>query len=82
MGSLARSTPISPRGEVYPTALDTDGALREAFAISWTPTYLLIGPDLTIRAFRTDLSVGGQRAVRMALDEARAIRQEFETDRP
>lgn len=73
---------FAARGEVYPTAIDTDGTLREAFAVSWTPTYLLIGPDLTIRAFRTDLSVGGKRAVRMALDEARAIRQEFETDRP
>ncbi|MBU6318323.1 MAG: TlpA family protein disulfide reductase [Alphaproteobacteria bacterium] len=71
---------FAARGRSYPTAVDTDGAIRDALAITWTPTYLLVGPDLTIRAFRTDLSVGGESAAQDALAEARSIRQGYETD--
>lgn len=69
---------FAARGESYPTVIDADGALREEFAISWTPTYLLIGPDLTIRAFRTDLSIGDESAVAKTIDEARAILGRFD----
>lgn len=44
-------------GYSYPVIVDEDAALRETLRIAWTPTYLLVSPDRTIRAFRTDLSV-------------------------
>jgi len=40
----------------YPVALDLEAEIRKKFAVEWTPTYLLIGPDLTIEFFRSDLS--------------------------
>lgn len=61
-------------GGGYPTILDKDASLREAFQIVWTPTYLLVGPDLTVEAFRTDLSVGDAAGLASVIDRARAIR--------
>jgi thiol-disulfide isomerase/thioredoxin len=63
-------------GGGWPTIVDTDASLREALKIRWTPTYLLVGPDLTVRAFRTDISVGGEGNASRVLDQARAIRKE------
>lgn len=65
---------FAKEGGGFPTIVDADGALREALEIAWTPTYLLVGPDLTIHAFRTDLSVGDDANVATALAEAKAIR--------
>ena len=62
------------QGGGYPTIVDTDASLREALAIVWTPTYLLVGPDLTIHAFRTDLSVGADAGVSRVIAQAKAIR--------
>lgn len=70
-GSL--ETYFANEGGAIPTVIDTDAGLREAFRIVWTPTYLLVGPDLTIRAFRTDLSVGGEGNVKTALGEVKGI---------
>jgi len=60
-------------GGGYPTVIDTDAGLREELAIAWTPTYLLVDPDLVIRAFRTDLSPGGGGGADRALAEALAL---------
>lgn len=62
------------QGGGYPTIVDKDASLREAFKIVWTPTYLLVDPNLTIRAFRTDLSVGGEEGLQKVLQQARDIR--------
>ncbi|MEL7128955.1 MAG: TlpA disulfide reductase family protein [Pseudomonadota bacterium] len=51
------------RGVSFATALDETADLRASLQIDWTPTYLLIGPDLTVKGFRTDLSKGGETAV-------------------
>ncbi len=51
-------------GYSYPTLVDTDASVRGALRIDWTPTYLLVGPDLRIHAFRTDLSVAGNEPVK------------------
>ncbi len=61
-------------GGGYPTIVDADASLREALKIVWTPTYLLVGPDLIVRAFRTDLSVGDEAGLDKVLDEATEIR--------
>ncbi len=44
------------KGYSFTTVVDTDASIREALNIRWTPTYLLIAPDLSIQAFRTGLS--------------------------
>lgn len=59
------------QGGGYPTILDTDASLREALNIVWTPSYLLIGPDLNVHAFRTDLSVGGEGNPSRVIEEAK-----------
>lgn len=43
-------------GYRFPTVVDSDASIRDALAIRWTPTYLLIGPDLSVQDFRTGLS--------------------------
>lgn len=61
-------------GGGYSTIVDTDASLREAFKIVWTPSYLLIGPDLTIHAFRTDLSVGSAEGLDKVIAQAKEIK--------
>lgn len=60
-------------GGGYPTVVDVDAGLREAFKIVWTPSYLLVGPDLRIRAFRTDLSVGTEAGLDKVIQQAKDI---------
>ncbi len=36
----------------------------EALRIRWTPTYLVIAPDLTVQGFRTGLADAGELAVK------------------
>lgn len=61
-------------GGGYKTIVDPDASLREAFKIVWTPSYLLIGPDLTIQAFRTDLSVGSAEGLDKVIAQAKEIK--------
>lgn len=65
---------FAAEGGGYPTIIDTDASLREALKIVWTPTYLLVGPDLTVQAFRTDLSVGDEAGLSDVIEQARAVR--------
>ena len=44
------------KGYSFPTVIDTDASLRSDLNIRWTPTYLLIAPDLTVQGFRTGLA--------------------------
>lgn len=60
-------------GGGYKTIVDADASLREAFKIVWTPSYLLIGPDLTVQAFRTDLSVGSSEGLDKVIAQAKEI---------
>lgn len=60
-------------GLSWPTALDEESILRNWQQIRWTPTYLLIGPDMTIEAFRTDLSVAGEGAVQDFIADVSAM---------
>lgn len=60
-------------GGGYPTIIDADASLREALELIWTPTYLLIGPDLGVHAFRTDLSVGDSENPARVLEGAKVF---------
>lgn len=52
------------KGWSYPTLVDEDASIRELLRIRWTPTYLVIAPDLTVQGFRTNLSDAGDMAVK------------------
>jgi len=60
-------------GLSWPTVLDEDSTLRSSQKIRWTPTYLVIGPDMTVAAYRTDLSVAGEGAAERFIDEVEAL---------
>ncbi|MFN4023713.1 MAG: TlpA family protein disulfide reductase [Hyphomonas sp.] len=62
-------------GFTLPTVLDTDGSLREALKISWTPTYLLVSPDRVVRGFRSDLSVDDDQPVKTFLQDVAEVRK-------
>jgi thiol-disulfide isomerase/thioredoxin len=47
---------FSDKGYSYPTVVDTDASLRDILKIRWTPTYILVAPDLSVQAFRTGLA--------------------------
>ena len=65
------------KGLFFDTAIDADASAREAFQIAWTPTYLLVAPDLTAFAFRTDLSVSGDDGVKDTVRQISRLRGEW-----
>ncbi|MEM9668581.1 MAG: TlpA disulfide reductase family protein [Pseudomonadota bacterium] len=62
------------RGVSFPAVLDETAELRAALKIEWTPTYLLVGPDLTVHGYRTDFSKGGDSAVETFLEDTQKLR--------
>ena len=44
------------KGYDFPTVVDDDASIRTKLKIRWTPTYLVIAPDLTVQGFRTGLA--------------------------
>ncbi len=62
------------QGAPWPTVLDADGAVRQAFGISWIPSYVLVGPDLTVRGFRTDLSLTPDNGIKDVIRGVAEIR--------
>ncbi len=59
-----------------PTALDPDRAVFKAWGVSWTPTYLVVGPDRVIRDFRTDFSVlPGDQGIKQYLRDISALKK-------
>ena len=61
------------RGLSWPTALDEESILRNWQKIRWTPTYLLIGPDMTIHAYRTDIYSVGEGGLERFIAEVEGI---------
>ena len=47
---------FTEKDHAFPTLLDTDASLREALKIAWTPSYLLVSPDGTVKGYRSSLS--------------------------
>lgn len=52
------------KGWSFPTVVDDDASIRGLLRIRWTPTYLVIAPDLTVQGFRTGLADAGDMAVK------------------
>lgn len=58
----------------WPVALDETSVVRDELQIQWTPSYLVIGPDLTVEGFRTDFSVGGDDEMEAFLSDLQALK--------
>lgn len=64
------------QGFSLPTALDPDRAVFKAWGVTWTPTYLVVGPDRVIRDFRTDFSVlPGDQGIKQYLRDIAALKK-------
>ncbi|MFN3212333.1 MAG: TlpA family protein disulfide reductase [Henriciella sp.] len=65
------------KGWSFPTVIDEDAAIRELLRIRWTPTYLVIAPDLTVQGFRTGLADAGDMAVKDFVQDIAETRRDW-----
>ena len=69
------------KGYTYPTLIDEDASIRETLKIAWTPSYLLIAPDLTVQGFRSGLSAAdSQDPVADLLADIDEVRANWDPD--
>ncbi|MCR9078653.1 MAG: TlpA family protein disulfide reductase [Hyphomonadaceae bacterium] len=68
------------KGWEFLTVVDEDASIREALKIRWTPTYLLVAPDLTVQGFRTGLADAGDDAVKTFVQDIALTRADWDTD--
>lgn len=66
-------------GYSYPTLMDEDASLRDTLKIRWTPTYLVIAPDLSVQGFRTSLADAGDGSVDAFLQNIALTRSIWES---
>lgn len=76
-GYTSVSAWFEEKGWAFPTLIDTDASIREVLKIRWTPTYLLIAPDLTVQGFRTGLYDTGESAVQDFVEDIAASRRDW-----
>lgn len=67
------------KGWSYPTLIDADASIREQLRIRWTPTYLVVAPDLTVQGFRTSLADAGDLAVKDFLQDVAETRRAWDS---
>ena len=65
------------KGWSFPTVVDEDASIRDLLRIRWTPTYLVIAPDLTVQGFRTGLADAGDMAVKDFVRDVATTRREW-----
>lgn len=65
------------KGWSFPTLIDADASIREALRIRWTPTYLVVAPDLTVQGFRTGLYKTSDNAVEDFVQDIAATRRDW-----
>jgi len=70
------------KGYSYPTLLDPDASIRDSLAIKWTPTYLLVAPDLTVQGFRSELAAAEGEPVKDFLKDIARVKQAWEASNP
>lgn len=62
------------------TIIDEDAAIRDTLKIRWTPTYLLVAPDLTVQGFRTGLADAGDDAVKTFVQDISSTRRDWSAE--
>ena len=65
------------QGWSFPTVIDEDASIRDLLRIRWTPTYLVIAPDLTVQGFRTGLADAGDMAVKDFVQDIAETRRDW-----
>ena len=68
------------KGYSFPTLVDEDASIREAISIDWTPSYLLVAPDLTVQGFRSDLSAAEGEPVKDFIRDIAETRRDYDVD--
>ena len=68
---------FAEKGWSFLTVVDHDASIRETLKIRWTPTYLLVAPDLTVQGFRTGLADAGDDAVKDFVRDIARTRAEW-----
>lgn len=67
----------------WPVMLDTDASIRETLAVRWTPSYILVAPDLTVQGYRNELATSGEEdPVSALLDLIDAVKASYDPDAP
>ncbi len=70
-GSVERY--FEAKGYTYPTVIDQDASIRDAFKISWTPSYLLVDPEGIVRGYRSEFSAAGDAPVDQFLSDIKRV---------
>lgn len=65
------------KGWSFPTVVDVDASIRDLLRIRWTPTYLVVAPDLTVQGFRTGLADAGDLAVKEFVKDIAETRRDW-----
>lgn len=65
------------KGYSYPTVIDTDASIRDALKIAWTPSYLLVAPDLTVQGFRSELSAADGEPVKDFIRDIASVKAAY-----
>ncbi len=68
---------LADQGGVWTTAIDADGSTAAAFQTAEPPIYLLIGPDLTIEAWRGDLNDTPEDGIKSVIFGVAEIRKQI-----
>lgn len=68
---------LSDQGGVWTTAVDADGSVAAAFQTTGPPVYLLIGPDLTIEAWRAALHDTPEDGIKPVIAGVAEIRRQI-----
>lgn len=79
-GYTSVSAWFDEKGWAFLTVIDDDASIRENLQIRWTPTYLLIAPDLTVQGFRTGLADAGEDAVKTFVQDIARTRADWAPD--
>ena len=71
------------KGYSYPTLIDEDASIRDTLEIAWTPSYILVAPDLTVQGFRSELAAASSDdPVQDLLDDIAAVKANYDPDAP
>ena len=68
------------KGYSYPTVIDTNASIRDALEIAWTPSYLLVAPDLTVQGFRSELSAADGEPVKDFIRDIASVKAAYASD--
>ena len=67
---------FADKGYSYPVLVDTDASLRNALKISWTPSYILVAPDGTVKGYRSEFSAAKGQPIKDFIKDIARVRAE------